>query len=86
MAWRPGRLRAPADALCPWREKFPQVPVAEQAGRGYAGYVVLRAAARAGPAVVGRRVHRPALGMRIGPVTHAVLHHVPAPVAVVPHD
>jgi nucleotide-binding universal stress UspA family protein len=24
--------------------------------------------------------------MRIGPVTHAVLHHVPAPVAVVPHD
>jgi nucleotide-binding universal stress UspA family protein len=78
--------RALADALRPWREKFPQVPVAEQAEQGYAGEVVLRAAAGAGLAVVGRRVHRPALGMRIGPVTHAVLHHVPAPVAVVPHD
>jgi nucleotide-binding universal stress UspA family protein len=78
--------RALSDALRPWREKFPQVPVAEQAERGYPGDVVLRAAVRAGLAVVGRRVHRPALGMRIGPVTHAVLHHVPAPVAVVPHD
>jgi nucleotide-binding universal stress UspA family protein len=36
--------------------------------------------------VVGRRVHRPALGMRIGPVAHAVLHDAAAPVAVVPHD
>lgn len=28
---------------------------------------------------------RPALGMRIGPVTHGVIHHAAAPVAVVPH-
>jgi hypothetical protein len=39
-----------------------------------------------GCVVVGRRVHRPALGMRIGPVAHAVLHDAAAPVAVVPHD
>ncbi|MCX4648585.1 hypothetical protein OG456_40800 [Streptomyces sp. NBC_01446] len=26
------------------------------------------------------------LGTHIGPVTHAVLHHATAPVAVVPHE
>ncbi|WP_309299509.1 hypothetical protein [Streptomyces sp. A012304] len=31
-------------------------------------------------------MHRPALGMRLGPVAHAVLHHAAASVAVVPHD
>jgi nucleotide-binding universal stress UspA family protein len=47
---------------------------------------VPRTAAQTGCVVVGRRVHRPALGMRIGPVAHAVLHDAAAPVAVVPHD
>ncbi|WP_372447978.1 universal stress protein [Streptomyces smyrnaeus] len=35
--------------------------------------------------VVGRRVRRPALGPRLGPVTQAALHHATPPVAVVPH-
>ncbi|TPQ24171.1 universal stress protein [Streptomyces sporangiiformans] len=77
--------QALAHALQPWREKYPQVPVAHTVDLANASGVVLRAAAQAGLVVVGRKVHRPSLGMRIGPVTHAVLHHAAAPVAVVPH-
>ncbi|WP_229819889.1 universal stress protein [Streptomyces abikoensis] len=36
--------------------------------------------------VVGRRMHRPAFGAHIGPVTHAAVHHTGCPVAVVPHS
>lgn len=36
--------------------------------------------------VVGRRTERLAPEGRLGPVTHAVLHHTRCPVAVVPHD
>ncbi|WP_328436758.1 universal stress protein [Streptomyces sp. NBC_00444] len=78
--------KALADTLTPWREKYPQVPVAHTVDFARPSGVVLRAAAQAGLVVVGRRVHRPALGMPIGPVAHAVLHHAAAPVAVVPHD
>ncbi|UUU19020.1 universal stress protein [Streptomyces sp. DSM 40750] len=78
--------KALSDALKPWQEKYPQVPVAHTVDLARPAGVVLQAAAQAGLVVVGRRVHRPALGMRIGPVAHAVLHHAAAPVAVVPHD
>ncbi|MFF9010156.1 hypothetical protein ACF087_30595 [Streptomyces goshikiensis] len=33
---------------------------------------------------VGRRIRRSAIGTRLGPVAHAVLHHSAAPVGVVP--
>ncbi|MFS4095412.1 universal stress protein [Streptomyces sp. AF1A] len=36
--------------------------------------------------VVGRRTRTSPLGTHVGHVAHAVLHHAPAPVAVVPHD
>ncbi|MFF1323610.1 universal stress protein [Streptomyces chartreusis] len=36
--------------------------------------------------VVGRRSRRAQIGGHVGPVTHALLHHAAAPVAVVPHD
>ncbi|CAM5567209.1 universal stress protein [Streptomyces aurantiogriseus] len=77
--------KALSDAVTPWREKYPQVPVAHTVELTRPSGIVLKAAAQAGLVVVGRRVHRPALGMRIGPVAHAVLHHAAAPVAVVPH-
>ncbi|MGP4050615.1 universal stress protein [Streptomyces sp. 2A115] len=77
--------RALSDALKPWREKYPQVPVVLTVDLARPSAVVLQAAAQAGLVVVGRRVQLPALGMRIGPVAHAVLHHAAAPVAVVPH-
>ncbi|MGO4428886.1 universal stress protein, partial [Streptomyces sp. MCAF7] len=41
-----------------------------------------------GPSVVVLPVHRRAarLGMQLGPVTHAVLHHSHCPVVLVPID
>jgi nucleotide-binding universal stress UspA family protein len=73
-------------ALAPWREKFPGVEVVEQAAIGNAGGHLVDAAADASLVVVGRRIRRTPLGAHIGPVTHAVLHHATAPVAVVPHN
>ncbi|MGA4797591.1 universal stress protein [Streptomyces lavendulocolor] len=73
------------DALRPWRGKFPDVDVKEQCVVGRAADHLVDASKDASLLVVGRRVRRAALGTRIGPVTHAVLHHAAAPVAVVPH-
>lgn len=74
------------EALTPWRQRYPQVEVVHRIGLGTAAEVVLQAARNAEIVVVGRKTHRPALGMRIGPVTHGVIHHAAAPVAVVPHN
>lgn len=73
------------DALRPWRGKFPQVDVKEQCVVGRAADHLVDASKDASLLVVGRRVRRAAIGAHIGPVTHAVLHHAAAPVAVVPH-
>ncbi|MFB7501508.1 universal stress protein [Streptomyces sp. NPDC056161] len=82
----PYEKEALAEALGPWRERFPDVPVTEHIEMGSAGQVLLSVAARAQLMVVGRRAHRTAVGARIGSVAHGVLHHAPCPVAVVPHD
>ncbi|AYN42940.1 universal stress protein [Streptomyces dangxiongensis] len=74
-----------AEALQPWRERFPEVPVAEHVEMGSAGHVLLSLTGRAQLVVVGRRAHRTAVGARIGSVAHGVLHHADCPVAVVPH-
>ncbi|MFD8193804.1 universal stress protein [Streptomyces wuyuanensis] len=99
LAWSPGSLYLVdeangldrinrdvlADTLRPWRDKYPQVEVIEHFEIGSASEVLLSNSARAGLVVVGRRSHEAGL-RRLGPVTHAVLHHATAPVAVVPHD
>lgn len=82
----PYEKKALSEALEPWRERFPDVPVVEHVEMGSAGQVLLDAAARAQLVVVGRRAHRTAVGTRIGSVAHGVLHHAHCPVAVVPHD
>ncbi|MFK4104295.1 universal stress protein [Streptomyces sp. NPDC019531] len=74
-----------SDSLRPWQRRYPQVKVVQTIHLAWAVEVVLEAARNAGLVVVGRETHRPALGMRIGPVTHGVIHHAAAPVAVVPH-
>ncbi|WP_405917930.1 universal stress protein [Streptomyces sp. NBC_00728] len=73
------------EALRPWREKFPDVEIVEDSLSGKAANHLVDASREASLVVVGRRVRRAALGAHIGPVTHAVLHHSTAPVAVVPH-
>ncbi|MEU0005492.1 universal stress protein [Streptomyces sp. NPDC006314] len=82
----PYEKQALAEALQPWRERFPDVPVAEHIEMGSAGQVLLSMAGRAQLMVVGRRAHRTAVGARIGSVAHGVLHHADCPVAVVPHE
>lgn len=71
------------DVLRPWREKFPDIEVNEQSVVGSAAGHLVDASADAALVVVGRFTHGPWPGPRIGPVTHAVLHHSSAPVAVV---
>ncbi|MBJ6637417.1 universal stress protein [Streptomyces sp. DHE7-1] len=82
----PYEKQALEDALAPWRDRFPEVPVAEHVEMGSAGQVLLSVAGRAQLVVVGRRSRRTAVGARIGSVAHGVLHHAECPVAVVPHD
>ncbi|MFD5515664.1 universal stress protein [Streptomyces sp. NPDC127066] len=76
---------AVAEVLRPWRRKFPDVRVVEDSRYGSAALHVVEAARDASLVVVGRRIRRSPLGAHIGHVTHSVLHHSTAPVAVVPH-
>ncbi|WP_156724899.1 universal stress protein [Streptomyces apocyni] len=80
----PFEKKALAEALAPWRKRFPDVSVTEHVEIGSAGQVLLSAAPRARLLVVGRRVRRSPVGPRIGSVAHAALHHATCPVAVVP--
>lgn len=82
---RAGEEHVLSATLQPWRAKFPGVEVTEHVIAGRPGHHLAEAASRAGLLVVGRRIREPAAGPHIGPVTHAVIHHVAAPVAVVPH-
>ncbi|MFK0156149.1 universal stress protein [Streptomyces sp. NPDC090493] len=74
-----------AEALRPWRQKYPDVEVVEASRNRTPAAAVVDAARDASLVVVGRRTRHGALGAHIGHVTHAVIHHAPAPVAVVPH-
>lgn len=75
-----------AEVLRPWREKYPFVEVSEESRTGSAADCLVDAARNASLVVVGRRVRRNPIGVHIGSVTHAVLHHATAPVAVVAHE
>ncbi|MGW2745635.1 universal stress protein [Streptomyces sp. NPDC001450] len=81
--------RSEADVLAgvvrPWLQKFPDVHVTEASRPGHAAPVLAAASRDASLVVVGRRIRTSRLGAHIGHVTHAVLHHVDAPVAVVAH-
>ncbi|MCT7354199.1 universal stress protein [Streptomyces sp. 15-116A] len=83
-----GRQEAAAltAVLRPWRQKYPDVEVVEESRSGSPANHVIDASREASLVVVGRRVRRSPFGVHIGPVTHAVLHHAAAPVAVVAHD
>ncbi|GAA3880325.1 universal stress protein [Streptomyces lacrimifluminis] len=77
---------AVAEVLRPWRKKFPDVKVVGTSRYGSPAVHVVDASHEASLVVVGRRIRRNPFGAHIGHVTHAVLHHSTAPVAVVPHS
>ncbi|MCG6494290.1 universal stress protein [Kitasatospora sp. A2-31] len=71
-------------ALSPWRERHPRAAVEAELVRGHAAAAVVDAAADGtGLVVVGRRVRHAPVGAHLGPVAHAVIHHVRCPVAIV---
>ncbi|MFF8941558.1 universal stress protein [Streptomyces sp. NPDC014864] len=68
-----------------WREKYPDVEVRQTVVEDRPAGALMRAATGAGLLVVGHRLVERPVGPRTGPVTHAAIHHVGCPVAVVPH-
>ncbi|MFF5403292.1 universal stress protein [Streptomyces misionensis] len=84
--WSEQEAAVLTEVLDPWRRKYPDVRVTEECGYGSASQQLVAASHGAALVVVGRRRRPASFGTRIGPVTHAVLHHATAPVAVVPHD
>ncbi|WP_086825098.1 universal stress protein [Streptomyces sp. NRRL B-24572] len=85
LAVAPEIERSLRELLEPWRAKYPDVEATARVVVGSAGLELVEAAGDAALVVVGRRMRHSALGARIGSVAHAVLHHSPAPVALVPH-
>ncbi|MGW5861538.1 universal stress protein [Streptomyces sp. NPDC055239] len=64
----------------------PGITVHRQIAEGHAHTVLLAASRHADLLVVGARRRKGHIGMQLGPVNHAVLHHAACPVAVVPHS
>ncbi|WP_030275199.1 universal stress protein [Streptomyces sp. NRRL B-24484] len=78
--------QALTDALQPWRRRFPDVEVEATVVPGSAALAVVEAVGEdVGLLVVGRHDRRVTFGGHVGPVTHAAIHHVTCPVAVVPY-
>ncbi|MCD9876354.1 universal stress protein [Streptomyces guryensis] len=73
-----------AEALRESAERYQDVPVSSEVVEGPARAALLDAAAGADLLVVGARRRHGHLGLQLGLVNHAVLHHAPCPIAVVP--
>ncbi|MFJ8593492.1 universal stress protein [Streptomyces sp. NPDC093598] len=84
-SWEDQEVLRLSDLLRPWQEKYPRVTVGSDLMLLHPAEALLNASRSAGLLVVGRRTERRAAEGRLGPVTHAVLHHARCPVAVVPH-
>ncbi|WP_338693131.1 universal stress protein [Streptomyces sp. Q6] len=68
------------------RAAHASVPLRAHAHEGRARDVLLEASALSDLLVVGARRRDGRVGLQLGPVNHAVLHHSACPVAIVPHD
>lgn len=72
-------------ALEPWTRTHPRVRTEVRVTTGRPARELIDAVRPAALLVVGRRVRESGFGVHVGPVTHAVVHHAPCPVAVVPY-
>ncbi|WP_042431515.1 universal stress protein [Streptacidiphilus anmyonensis] len=77
------RALALRESVASAHTRFPAVETTSAEMSGPPAIVLVDEAEKASLLVVGRRRHRPVSAL--GPVVHAVLHHAPCPVAVVPH-
>lgn len=73
-----------ADALRGPAERYQDVRVTSEVAEGPARRALLAASAGADLLVVGARRRHGHVGLQLGLVNHAVLHHAPCPIAVVP--
>jgi nucleotide-binding universal stress UspA family protein len=78
---RAGADRNLADALAPWLEKYPGVPVRRDVLHDHPGHVLVSYSGRADLVVIGRQDRGGLSGIQ-----HALLSHAHGPVAVVPHS
>ena len=69
-----------------WVQQGAGVHVERKSAPGNPVEVLLREAQGADLLVVGARRRHDHFGLQLGPVNHAMLHHAPCPVAVVPAD
>ncbi|GGT00863.1 universal stress protein [Streptomyces chromofuscus] len=83
--WEDQEVLQLSDALRAWQEKYPRVTVRTDVVLLHPAEALLNTSRSADLLVVGRRADPSAAEGRLGPVTHAVLHHARCPVAVVPH-
>jgi nucleotide-binding universal stress UspA family protein len=72
------------DALRVQAERYPDASVSRQMIEGPTRQALLDAASGAELLVVGARRRRGHLGLQLGLINHAVLHHAPCPIVVVP--
>ncbi|MCZ4602770.1 universal stress protein [Streptomyces sp. Lzd4kr] len=83
--WEDQEVLQLSDALRTHEEKYPEVVTRTDVVLLHPAQALLNASKGAELLVVGRRTDLRATEGRLGPVTHAVLHHTRCPVAVVPH-
>jgi nucleotide-binding universal stress UspA family protein len=77
---------AAQEVVAPLLQKHPQVRTRVRTVRGGASGVLVEASRAADVVVVAAHRHRGPLPLRLGPVTHALLHHAHCPVLLVPHE
>lgn len=73
-----------AETLAGWSERYPDVEVVEDVRHTSAARALADASAAADLVVVGTRGRGGFAGLLLGSVSHALLHHVKCPIAVVP--
>jgi nucleotide-binding universal stress UspA family protein len=75
--------RVLSEQVSGWADKFPDTSVELLVRRDQPAHSLLAQAARAQLVVVGSRGHGQFVGMVLGSVSNALVHHAPCPVAVV---
>jgi nucleotide-binding universal stress UspA family protein len=73
-----------SEALAGWAQKYPDLPVTREPVEGKAAAALVEASQTAALVVVGARRRQGVVGMALGRVNHAVLHHARCPIVVVP--
>lgn len=71
-------------ALRPWQQKYPDVPVRQDVVRGHPAHILATYTSRADLVVIGRHGEVSGTARAIGGVQHALLGHARGPVAVIP--